>query len=79
MEMIYKLLNQDFIEHNSVFKASSTAALDMLCEKISVMADIDPKLTESTIKDLIEKGYILMENTPKETIFSWAHHSKQTL
>ncbi len=81
MEMVFKLLSQDFIEHNSVFSANSTAALEMFCEKIAVMADLDQEFIELTMKDLIKKGYIQMESAPgkapEKTSFSWAHHSKQ--
>jgi len=73
MEMVFKLLTQDFIEHNSEFYADTETALKELAKRISSMAGLDQDFTEFTMKDLIHRGYINMENSQEKTYFSWAH------
>ncbi|MBU0972156.1 MAG: B12-binding domain-containing radical SAM protein [Proteobacteria bacterium] len=74
MEMIFKLLTQDFIEQQPLFSGDSDTCLKDLCVKISAMANLDVDFTEFTIKDLIEKGYIQKEDSSGKVRFFWALH-----
>ncbi len=76
MEMIFKLLTQDFLEQHSEFNTGKDKAISALSEHISSMSGLDVTFTESTMKDLMEKGYIQTEETTDKTLFSWAHNSQ---
>ncbi len=74
MEMIYKLLNQDFIEQNSEFHLDSDSALKALSQSVCLMSGLDQASVESTMEDLIAKGYIQVKTVLEKTRFSWANH-----
>ena len=76
MEMIFKLLTQDFIEQHSIFNTDSNTAIDALSTQISAMTGLDFLFTKNTMNDLITKGYIRMEDSSGKTCFLWAHHSQ---
>ncbi len=75
MEMIFKLLTQDFLEQHSLFETSVTA-LGTLSTQIAAMAGLELDFVEVTLKDLITKGYIQMEVSQGRTRFFWAHNSQ---
>jgi len=77
MEMIFKLLTQDFLEQHSIFETDPTVALSALSTQIAAMASLDLDFTEFTMKDLLTKGYIQMEASQGKTRFFWVHHSRQ--
>ena len=76
MEMIFKLLTQDFLENHSSFDGDSNTSLRTLSTQISAMADLDLDFTEVTMKDLIAKGYIQMESSRGKTRFFWARNDQ---
>jgi anaerobic magnesium-protoporphyrin IX monomethyl ester cyclase len=76
MEMIFKLLTQDFLEQHAVFETDSQTALGTLCTQLSAMADQDFDFTQITLKDLITKGYIQMKSSREKTRFSWARNDQ---
>ncbi|MBU1193371.1 MAG: B12-binding domain-containing radical SAM protein [Proteobacteria bacterium] len=73
MVMIFKLLTQDFIEQNADFISDPADALKQFFQKIASMAGLDHAFVESTMTDLINKGYIRIEESFGKTLFSWAH------
>jgi radical SAM superfamily enzyme YgiQ (UPF0313 family) len=78
MVMIFKLLTQDFLEQHSRFDMDRNSALRELSTQICAMTGFDLEFTEFTIRDLITKGYVRMEDSREKTLFSWAHHSQVT-
>jgi radical SAM superfamily enzyme YgiQ (UPF0313 family) len=76
MEMIFKLLTQDFLEQQSIFEPDPAVALKALSAQAAVMAGLDPDFTEVTLKDLLAKKYIRVETFGGKTCFFWADHNQ---
>ncbi len=76
MVMIFKLLTQDFFEQHLMFDTNHNKAFKELSTQVSAMTGFDLEFTESTMNDLITKGYIQGENSHGKTWFFWAHNSQ---
>ena len=59
-----------------MFDMDSESALKELSTQICAMTGFDRDFTEFTLKDLITKGYIRMEDFQEKTRFFWAHHTQ---
>ncbi|MBU0972709.1 MAG: B12-binding domain-containing radical SAM protein [Proteobacteria bacterium] len=76
MEMIFKLLTQDILEHHPAFHTGPDTALKELSGHMATLTGLDYVFTESAIKDLITKGFIRINVLGEKTRFSWALNSQ---
>lgn len=69
MQMVFKLLTQDFIERNSEFAMDKDRALKTLFSRISAMSGLDQGEVASNMEDLIAKGYIQVDHSREDLFF----------
>ncbi|MBU0463581.1 MAG: hypothetical protein KKE12_08230 [Proteobacteria bacterium] len=74
-KMIFILLSQDVIEQDNGVFQDLDAALARLSQQICEMTGLEGDFVEFTMKDLIAKGYLRVDDIQGKTRVSWAHHS----
>jgi len=81
-DLIYKLLAQDIIERYGSFptesfqKNSSDESVDILCRKVQKITDMGTHIVNSTLKSLINSGYIKSQLAGDKITWHWTHNNK---
>jgi ribosomal protein S17E len=81
-DLIYKLLAQDIIERYGSFptesfqKNSSDESVDILCRKVQKITDMETHIVNSTLKSLINSGYIKSQPASDKITWHWTHNNK---